>query len=586
MKYKTLLLWLFAFGVLFAFLQYYNWFHFFFIEQKQLFLYTIPFAADTISVTGGVAMYIALFLLQFFAVPYAGAAISAALLTTVGVLMQVIVKRIMPVTQSYILYLLPVLSLLFVQFNFNYQLQGTTAFILMQLFVIGYITLNTFYKRLTVGVFMVPVLFFTAGPVSVLFVLSTLIWEFFKKEKRGYLVLFLLVEAVVISVLSVYFSVLGEYHLAFLPDFYLPPKLEPLTVVYFSWRAFLACMVLAVLLHKRKDISGIKEKAWWGVQLLLLLAFGFWGCKNYGDERSFKMKALDYYAYTEQWDKIIENNKGKINNYLNLNYLNLALAHKNILADSMFYYDQRGVVSLAVEWNKTSHISCLLSDIYFMTGHVSLAQQMAFEASSAESEVGNPRMLKRLIETNLITGAYTVAEKYISILENTLFYRNWATSQRVFLHNDKAVEADSLLGNLRKCLPSNNSLALISGVDRDFLEIAQANPSRRAAVEYLGSLYLLSKEIPLFKQLVETYYDTEVLPVLPVSFQEAVIIYAEGDSEYWREHGVGPETVRRFIVFKKYLIENKSKPAVEALMMQYFGNTYWYYMMFKKGDAK
>lgn len=586
MKYKSVLFWLLTFVVLFAFLQYYSRFHFFFIEQKHLFLYTLPFAGDTMGVCGGAAMYLSIFLLQFFIVPYAGAFISAALLTTAGILMQRIVGRIMPATQSYILFLLPVVSLMLIQFNFNYQLQGTVAFLLAQLFFIGYISLASFGKRLVAGVLMVPVLFFAAGSVSVLFALSALIWEFYRKEKRGYLVLLILLEAVAVSVLGVYFSVLGEYRFAFLPDFYFHPKLEPVSVVYFTWRAFLACLVITVLTYKMKPVTGIKKKAWWGAQLALLIAFGYWGCKNYGDERALKMKMFDYFAYTGQWDEIIANNKGKINNYLNLNYLNMALAQKNILADSMFCYDQRGAVSLAVEWNKTSHISCLLSDIYFTTGHVSLAQQMAFEANSSEPGSGAPRMLKRLIVTNLINGAYPVAEKYISVLENTLFYRDWAVGQRAFLYNDKAVEADPLMGNMRKCLPPQNSLALRSGIDHDLIEIAKANPSSRRAVEYLGSLFLLSKNIQLFKQLIETYYGTEVLPVLPLSFQEGIIIYAEGDSEYWREHGVEPETVRRFIAFKKYWIENKTHPALEAQLFRYFGNTYWYYMMFKKGNAQ
>lgn len=46
---------------------------------------------------------------------------------------------------------------------------------------------------------------------------------------------------------------------------------------------------------------------------------------------------------------------------------------------------------------------------------------------------GNPRMLKRLVQTNLIYGAYPVAEKYIRILENTFYYKDWAKSQRKFL---------------------------------------------------------------------------------------------------------------------------------------------------------
>ena len=147
-------------------------------------------------------------------------------------------------------------------------------------------------------------------------------------------------------------------------------------------------------------------------------------------------------------------------------HLNMALANKGELSDKMFNFDQRGPQGLLVQWNKSENISCMLSDIYFTMGATASSQEMAFEGYVSAMEDGNPRMLKRLVQTNLIYGTYPVAEKYISILEKTYAYRDWAQSQRKYLYNDEVVESDPILGTRRRMLPDRNSLAMIKGVGR------------------------------------------------------------------------------------------------------------------------
>ena len=60
------------------------------------------------------------------------------------------------------------------------------------------------------------------------------------------------------------------------------------------------------------------------------------------------------------------------------------------------------------------------------------------------------RALKRLVETNIISGHYDVARKYISILEETLLYRKWAQSMRVLVDNPKLIENNPFLQSGRE----------------------------------------------------------------------------------------------------------------------------------------
>lgn len=577
MKYKTPLFWLLTYAALFIFLEYGFRFHFYFYEQKYLFLFSGDYACQQIARIGGAAGYLAAFLVQFFIYPYAGSAITAALLTATGVLTQQVVKRIFPHTRSFFLYLLPPAALLLMHFDFNYYLQGTVAYLFMLTAIGGYTLVKTLPKRIMAGAVLIPVLYISAGPVALLFALTVLLWEGFSKQPGTRYVFLLLVEAVAIALATVYFSFAGEFRFVLLPDAYYHSKLTPGWAIYFSW-IILPCIVIFAFKTRKREVPGKKRYVWHGMQAFLLAGLLYWALPKYADLKSMKMKELDYYARTEQWDRIEQLSKGRMTNYLYLNYLNLALSNRHKLGDAAFAYDQKGPLGLQVNWNKSVSVSTLLSDIYFSTGAIGLSQEMAFEGFVGES---NPRLLKRLIQTNLIFGAYPVAEKYISVLEKTLYYRKWATAQRAFLYQDSAVEKDPLLGAKRKCLPAANSLALMRGIGSDLTGIAESNPEHTASIHFLGVLHLLGKDLTAFRAIVEKYYTTPVLAALPVSFQEAVIVYSESDPDYWKKHGVTEATVARYRAYKKMLLQNKGRSDIRQVMAASFGNTFWYYLMFK-----
>ena len=50
------------------------------------------------------------------------------------------------------------------------------------------------------------------------------------------------------------------------------------------------------------------------------------------------------------------------------------------------------------------------------------------------------RALKNLVELSIITGQYALAEKYLSILDETTFYRHWARKMRQLLANPQLIE--------------------------------------------------------------------------------------------------------------------------------------------------
>ena len=583
MKYKLVAFWLIVFGALFAFLQMCFEYHFYYIEQSQLFLFSEAYIRNKLLLPGGFSMLVAEFLVQFFIRPYVGALVTAALLTGVGVCTAGIVKRIAPVSGLFILYVLPILALLFMHFDFNYRVQGTVCYLMMMALLCGYMRIRNDLFRLVAGCVLVPVLFWLAGSITVLFAGMVCLFEGLRKTPKLYISLIGVAEVLLLGVGTVYFSLMGEYRWVFGPDLYYHYTLHPKEIIYYSWICLPLVFLIAFFVRNKNSLSG--KKLFAGIsciaQLAMIAAVLWWGMPKYSDAKTLKLKKLDYFARTEQWDKTIEECKGKLTNFLYMCHLNMALANKGELSDKMFNFDQRGPQGLLVQWNKSENISCMLSDIYFTMGATASSQEMAFEGYVSAMEDGNPRMLKRLVQTNLIYGTYPVAEKYISILEKTYAYRDWAQSQRKYLYNDEVVESDPILGTRRRMLPDRNSLAMIKGLAGDLALFLEKGPANSAALQYLGAMYLLAKDLEGFKALVEKYYGTEFLPVLPVHFQEAVIVMSEKEPDYWKRFNVSETIVARFTDYKKQVLANRNNSAIAGLLNRSYGNTYWFYFMFK-----
>ena len=583
MKYKLVAFWLIVFGALFAFLQMCFEYHFYYIEQSQLFLFSEAYIRNKLLLPGGFSMLVAEFLVQFFIRPYVGALVTAVLLTGVGVCTAGIVKRIAPVSGLFILYVLPMLALLFMHFDFNYRVQGTVCYLMMMALLCGYMRIRNDLFRLVAGCVLVPVLFWLAGSIAVLFAGMVCLFEGLRKTPKWYISLIGVAEVLLLGVGTVYFSLMGEYRWVFGPDLYYHYTLHPKEIIYYSWICLPLVFLVAFFIRNKNSLSGKKWRA--GIsciaQLAMIAAVLWWGMPKYSDAKTLKLKKLDYFARTEQWDKTIEECKGKLTNFLYMCHLNMALANKGELSDKMFNFDQRGPQGLLVQWNKSENISCMLSDIYFTMGATASSQEMAFEGYVSAMEDGNPRMLKRLVQTNLIYGTYPVAEKYISILEKTYAYRDWAQSQRKYLYNDEVVESDPILGTRRRMLPDRNSLAMIKGLAGDLALFLEKGPANSAALQYLGAMYLLAKDLEGFKALVEKYYGTEFLPVLPVHFQEAVIVMSEKEPDYWKRFNVSETIVARFTDYKKQVLANRNNSVIAGLLNRSYGNTYWFYFMFK-----
>ena len=584
MKYIRLIAGIGCFVVTAVFLQVTNSFHFYYIEQLQLFRYAADYWAAQVTEVGGVAALLGEWLTQYFAYPYVGPVVVAALLTAIWGLTSAILRRIQPKREPWLLALLPALSLLLIQFDFNYLLKGTVAFAGMELALLAWMRVQRPGLRGGMALLGVLFLYITLGPVAGLFAVCALLIDLFtRKGKSAYLFdLSAIVAFSLLAWLAVETTWVRNAAFAWTVQAYYHPILAPKSEIYWAWISLPLALVLTALWLAKTELSVRRQWIEGVVQWALFAAICYVAIPRYAHREAYLLKQLDYANRQSDWDEVLRLSQGPIQNYLYLNYLNRALAEKGLLGDQAFAFNQHGPQGLMVGWDKTFSVSWLLSDLYFTLGEIALSQEMAFEANVSVIGAGSPRSLMRLVQTNLIFGAYPIAEKYIRLLEQMPVYRDWAKQHRAFLYNDAAVEADPLLGLKRRGLPVASDLAGIHGLEHDLLLRAEQQPEHTLPIQFVGVQRLLAKDLQGFQALLDTYYGTPALPTLPVSFQEAVIMLHEKQPERWSYYQVSQAVAARYGEYRNLVLQNRGNTQLPLLIQRYFGSTYWAYYLLTK----
>ncbi len=525
------------------------------------------------------------FIIQFFKVPLIGSLVTALIGGVSGWLFWLTLRKIHPALYLLPLAFLPILFQYLYLIKDSYHYEGLIAMLFwslaLSLYSYGTRKFNWTYRTL-IGCLLAIGLFYTMGSVAVLFVLSILLFDILQKSERWYASFIPLLLLLIVGSLCVLGGSKPDYDYVFWMKDYVEYFIELEPFYGFSWQIALLVMLLFFL---SRYLDHIKTYLKALVAVALLALSGIYYTQTALQQRNkdfYALMQMFHYIDTEQWDAIISSADLNYNNYLHLNCLNLALSHKGVIQTDLFKYPQSGIQSLVSKYQAHIEESFLFSQIYYHVGITSLAYNFAFGTSVGITH-GSPVMTKLLIKSHLIYGQYPAAEKFISLLEKTWAYHEWASSQRKFLYNDLAVENDPELGTKRKSLSSDKDLfANIIGLFDNLMIILEENPQNKAALDYTIGILLLSKDLPAIKMFVERFSGTEVLPTLPEPLQQAVISYAEHDPDYCRKYGVTDKVLSEFSLFKQRVLGLRhARQDITAGIADY-RPTFWYYLILSK----
>ena len=570
--------------VAFVFFAFFYPFHLNYQEQYQLFLFSADYFLKFFSKPGGFSDYIGNFFTQFFFYSWVGAIIVASLLTVLQRIVWSISKRLG--AKSFLIPLTFIPSLLYwgLLCDENYLLGGLIVMLLVSGFILVWLFLNSFRSRMAFVLISIPILYWLAGGAFLLLPAFSIAYELMKR-KIG--IAQVAVFASICIILSVAIPVICKLYFLQFPmlrvwigaNYFRFPVIIPFSVGVIG---LLIAFIPFALWFLSPRIQENRTKLLLVVQIVVLVFGGFVFIRQSADMKKEEVMAYDFNVRMRKWDRVIAlADKKAPDSPLSVSCLNLALAQEGILGERMFCYYQNGIGGLIPEFVRDYTIPMIVGEIYYHLGFVNTAQRYAFEAMEALPDYQKSvRSVKRLAETNLINGDYAVAAKYLHLLQQTFYYRTWATKTMETMKDEKRIAQHPEWGWLRRC--RTNEDFLFSEGEKDMMLgiLFNQNKENRMAFEYLMAYCLLSKDLQHFMQYFPLGNSLNY-KVIPKSYQEA-LIYIWGLTNNNPTESI-PYQVSN-VVKQKVQIYNRiytSQTNAESLIRPEFSDTYWYYLHYR-----
>ncbi len=345
-------------------------------------------------------------------------------------------------------------------------------------------------------------------------------------------------------------------------------------------------IILLPLLFKIDVLKLIRQSGrfnWWqpasiGVILVLAGAITFRTDKKNSDY--FYVEKL---FYEGKYNELIAYNESTPStNKLTLFLNNIALAKTGQLTGRMFEFPQSpDAGTLFLKWETLGEVLRRGGNYYYTLGLINEAHRWAYEYMVMRGYT--PEGLKMLIKTELINGNYKVAEKYIHILEQSLFYRKEAKAFRKLLYNDVAVDAHPELGLAKHYRPENDFFVLSDEPAINIDYILASDSTNVFAIEYKFALLLLNKDIEgVVRNL--PLLEKAGYARLPKHIDEAVSGYKllrMGNLPELKYLDTGKETEHHFNQYYQVFQQNSSRrEQAQRALHQNFAGTFWYYLFF------
>lgn len=515
-------------------------------EQYQLFLFDCTYLLERISLPGGAAAVVAEGLTQFYNHPTIGAVIQSLSLVTIQMVTWQLMKRMGQQGTAYISSFIPSLLLWYVLGDESVL----TAYSLSLLIVLIAMWLhsNSPWYVLTI----IPITYWIAGPLMLLYAFYATIRLIRKKSFAiGLSILLYAIFCIAISAQWLPYPCrrlfAGLFYYRFV-DIY----------PYWLWAIPIVCLL----------VSNLRPHPFVTIAPMLIIPFGF-------DAKKYELMEYDYLVRRQQWDAIIAKaEKQQPDLPMSVCATNLALGMKNQLGQRTFQFYQHGTEGLLPKFERDFTSPILTGEVYFHLGLVNTAQRHAFEAMEAIPNYNKSgRLVKRLAETNLINGQYKVAEKYLKMLEKTVFYRTWAKDKLQLIAHEEQIDKHPLYGRMREIRLQDDFLFSDIELDKIFGQLFMQNPKNQLAIQYLLIHPLLNKDTHTFMNYL-TVVQNQVA-YNPQICQEG-IAFAYMQRQQTPPRGLVSENIiqslKRFA--QVYSQGGQNSPQLEA-----FKGTLWYYLM-------
>ena len=568
------------FVVYFLYFALLNRYHILYLEQNQLFIWSLDFLKEQFSLPGGLPLYLGSFFTQFFIFSWIGAFIYTLNAFAVFVLSFYIFKK--HYFENIVLSFVPVWLLAILQSNESFAFGQAAGFLLLLSYFALYVSINKSISRYFLFFAGWPFFFLLTGGFSISLVLLCVLHEiFFRKEKKRF----------IITVFYVITGILIPYLSSQLIFYIQPDEIYTYPVVYEFHSIFLFALILifvwtplvlltGLILDK---VKSLKNRLSWNITnvlagLVIIVMMAFVVYKRAYNKMADLMLGVDHYVQQGEWNKVLKlSDRYPGYNTLVIYYTDLALYQSGKLLDKMFNYPQIGSQGLRLKWQRNLNLF-FGGEVFSQLAYNNESIHWAFESLVAKGM--NPRSLKKLAVGFTVNGNYDIAGKYLSLLDRTLFYRKWAERHIRYLYNPDLGEEDPEITQYRDLLVRSNFFSEVNGLNLQ--DLLKSHPENRMAYEYLLASLLLDRNLDVFAKVVlDLKYHG--YSRMPLHIEEALIFYNfyEHQKVIPEGYSFSQETINRFNDYARtYTMFRTDRKVAAYELGKKYGKTYWYYLQF------
>ena len=180
--------------------------------------------------------------------------------------------------------------------------------------------------------------------------------------------------------------------------------------------------------------------------------------------------------------------------------------------------------------------------------------------------------MQRIVQTSLIRGDKSMADKYLRILKQLPKYRQWAERYETYLTDEAAMRQEKEIGDrVAGQHVQDNLLTLVPTNELLKLHLTDSS-NQRTPFEYVGCYYLLDKDLDKMRQLLELTDEIPECSPLPKHFQEAAAMIFHQEPERLSSMQIDEQVLSDFSDFLR-LLKNNSRMDLNRK----YGNTFWHY---------
>ena len=559
-------------------------------EQIQILRFYRDYFKEFLSVPGGLMRYAGAFLTQFYLFPTAGALIVTLTgLSIFSISLYIFRKHhlsgVFPA-------LVPALLLAALHSNYLYTLACSLGFVVSLGFFAVYISISNNKLRYSLGFFGWPFLYFLTGGYALVSMLLCFFHEWLFRRSSYRLII-----ASIFPVLGLLVPYIGSKYIFYINEdiawtYFLPLLIEgPARYILISLLVYCPMVLIISRGWLAYSKTGyIKMPLNWKTMAagtLVISGLAGWLINNVYDRKTEIWLGIDHCVQHSDWDGALKlSSIYPGTNRLVIYFTNLALCKTGRMGDRLFHYPQAGISGLWLKWERNGISPFFGGEIFYQLAYTSEAYRWAFEAMVAKGP--NPRCLKRLAITSLVNGDITLARKYLKVLDQSLFYRNWAKHYLKYTDHPELLNEDKEIADKIHFAINTDFMSSRDNSDIRLKQLLENHSDNRIAFEYLMASMLLEKNL---NGVADNIYRLKELGYksIPAHYEEALLAYMSYSKVNIVPEGysISLTTQNLFAEYAKMFFSLNGNPDMAArAMYSKFGNTYWYYLKFINNQAR